>query len=461
MAIDNPEQALRDKVFGDLKIVKFILDDAPMSYIGEDARVPRPLQFLLQDVLPEECLTLMPGGNSAYVFATFNLLHDLAKKGWQGFLSEADDEGEVSITISPPDEELSKNIIRSAMEPRRHELIQQSADWIRRIEPKVMKYFVDGADVEPRKIKPIIEICETREQKDIFRYCRFLSSIPYSEYVGRRMHFLIRDNNLPSRPIIGIAAIGSSLLQIRSRDKWIGWDSQELRETKKSRIGNIMDLYVALSLPPYSYLLGGKLVCYMVASNWVRDAFESKYKDRKTLSKKRIIKDLVMLVTTSIYGKHSSQYNRIRFDDQLLYIPVGETRGFGTLHIGESSFDALRTVLAYKGMIHSHKFGEGANWRLRVIRDGMNLLGFNAEDCLNHGHPRGVFTVPLAQNAREYLTGQTDHIEYYDRPLNSVIEKWRERWLEKRLNHPDIDFMKRVRSFKADTLRLTQLLDRF
>jgi hypothetical protein len=429
------------------------------EFIDGNPQSPQPLQLLLQDVLPEQCLTLMPGGNSAQVRGTFFLLHDLAHKGWKGFLSPIDADNEVTVIISPPDEELSKDIIRSAMEPRRLELIQQSAEWIRRVEPKIFEHFADGLDIDPYNIKPSLEICETRKQKDLFRYCRFLSSVPYSEYVGRRMHFLIRDDNLPSRPIIGIAAIGSSLLQITSRDKWIGWNGSDMREIKKKRIGNIMDLYVAVSIPPYSYLLGGKLVCYMIASDEVRKAFKKKYKDKRTLAKKRIIKDIVMLVTTSVYGEHSSQYNRIRYNDELLYIPVGKTQGFGTLHIGDESFNALRDYLAYQQQYHSNVFGEGANWRLRVIRDGMNALGFTADECLNHGHPRGVFAVPLAKNAKEYLTGKSRRIEYYNRPIKDMIEKWRGRWLDMRLNHPEIDFMENVRAFKADSLRLTHLLD--
>jgi hypothetical protein len=271
------------------------------------------------------------------------------------------------------------------------------------------------------------------------------------------MHFLIRDANLPNKPIIGLAAIGSSLMQITSRDEWIGWSGSKTRNIKKERVGNLMDINVCVSLPPYSYLLGGKLVCYMMASNWIREVFRQKYKGRWTIIRKRIIEDLVMLVTTSVYGKHSSQYNKIYFDDRQLYIPVGETEGFGTLHISDDSFTALRNALAQKNITHSYHFGDGANWRLRVIRDGMNLLGFNAEECLNHGHPRGVYVVPLSRNAREYLRGETDEIDYFDYPLEALIDYWRTRWLEMRMQNTGI--MERVRNFEANSLRLSRLLN--
>lgn len=415
-----------------------------------------PLDMLLISSLQRNPLDEILLEEATKVEATFYLLQDLAKKGWLGSIS-LNGGKDVIISLKGPETPPSKSSIRQAMEPRRFELIRQKADWVRRTEPKVIPFLANGSDIDPYGICPEFEICRTQKQRDLFRYCRYLSSVPYSEYVGRRIHFLIRDASLPNRPVIGIAAIGSSLLQISSRDEWIGWSGNEMREVKKNHIGNLMDLYVAVSLPPYSYLLGGKLVCYMMASNWIRDIFRTEYENRLTLAKKRIIKDLVMLVTTSVYGRHSSQYNRVRFDDRLLYIPVGETEGFGTLHIGEDSFNALRNVLLQNEFSHSNKFGDGANWRLRVIRDGMNFLGFNADECLNHGHPRGVYVVPFAQNAREFLRGETDEIDYYDHPLKDMIEHWRERWLQIRLENPEV--MEQVRSFKADSLRLSLLLD--
>lgn len=414
-----------------------------------------PLEVILMSQLPYDVLEEISLEEATQVKGTFHLLHDLAKKGWLGHLSP-NGGAKVIISLKGPEEPPSKDSIRQAMAPRRLELIRQSADWIKGVEPQITKFLIDGYEIDPLNIQPEFEICETQRQLDIFRYCRYMSSVPYSEYVGRRMHFLIRDANLPVKPIIGIAAIGSSLLQITSRDEWIGWNGSSMRDIKKKRIGNLMDLYVCVSLPPYSYLLGGKLICYMMASNWVRDAFRKKYKGRPTLAKKRIIKDLVMLVTTSVYGEQSSQYNRIRFNNQQLYIPVGETEGFGTLHIGDSSFAALRNVLAQNEFNHSNKFGDGANWRLRVIRDGMNLLGFDADECLNHGHPRGVYVVPLARNVREYLRGETNKIDYFDYPLDKVIEHWRERWLKMRAENESV--MAQVRNFKADSLHLTRLL---
>jgi len=194
----------------------------------------------------------------------------------------------------------------------------------------------------------------------------------------------------------------------------------------------------------------------MMASNEVRKAFECKYKDKTTFSRKRIVKDIVMIVTTSVYGQHSAQYNRIRYKGNLLYIPVGETAGFGTLHISEATFSAFRDMLSTENAEMSHKFGDGANWRLRVVREGMDRLGFDSDQCLQHGHSRGVYVVPLARNAREFLRGETDAIECVDYPLEDLVSYWHKRWLEMRIKNSEI--LQRVRKFRADSLRLTRLL---
>ena len=93
-----------------------------------------------------------------------------------------------------------------------------------------------------------------------------------------------------------------------------------------------MDAYVIGALPPYNYLLGGKLISYLLTSNEVRNIYKNKYKNHITLINKRKADDLVCLFTTSLYGK-SSQYNRLKFNDQLIYQPIGETKGYGTLEM--------------------------------------------------------------------------------------------------------------------------------
>lgn len=433
------------------------LESLPESEPSQDDQQEYvPLSQLILPEVPGTHLESLEEKPATHLRATHYLLKDLAQRNWSGYAYKNGTEN-VNLSLKKPEGPFSKQEIREVMQPRRLELIRESAEWIKRVEPSILEYLADGDQLSPLAIKPELEECETQEQRDIFRYCRFLSAVPYTEYVGRRMKFLIRDGSLPNRPIIGITALGSSLLQITARDEWIGWHTSELRNTKKLRIAHLMDQYVAVAIPPYSWLLGGKLACYMMVSNEVREAFNNKYENQVTLGKKRIVKDLVMLVTTSVYGQNSSQYNRLKYQDRLLYIPVGETVGFGTLHLSQDTFNALREVLTVEEKELSYKFGKGANWKLRVVRDSIKFLGFDADECLNHGHSRGVYVVPLAQNAIQFLRGETDNIDYFDYPLEDLVNYWRQRWLTRRIQNKRI--LQKVKDFEADSLRLTLLLD--
>lgn len=60
---------------------------------------------------------------------------------------------------------------------------------------------------------------------DIWRYFRHTWVSTYKSLPGRSMLLLIRDAATPTHPVIGIAALGSSMAQQTERDQWIGWDS--------------------------------------------------------------------------------------------------------------------------------------------------------------------------------------------------------------------------------------------
>ena len=87
----------------------------------------------------------------------------------------------------------------------------------------------------------------------------------------------------------------------------------------------MMDAYVIGAMPPYNYLLGGKLISYVIASDELRTIYKNKYAKVKTIIKKREASDLALLVTTSLYGRNSSQYNRLKYGKTLLYKPIGMT----------------------------------------------------------------------------------------------------------------------------------------
>jgi hypothetical protein len=206
-----------------------------------------------------------------------------------------------------------------------------------------------------------------------------------------------------------------------------------------------MDTYVLGALPPYNYLLGGRLLSYLIASKEIREIYRNKYKDQITNISNRKATDLACIFTTSLYGK-SSQYNRIKYKNILLYKLIGYTKGYGTLHLTDETFNAMYDLLKGNNILISNKFGEGPSWRMRVIRSAADILGFDSDFLLQHSFKRAIYLTPLAKNYLEFLNGKSDKLDYYDFSLSELTEYWYNRWHLKRRNN--LDIKKSVLNFK-------------
>jgi len=348
------------------------------------------------------------------------IIRDLRNLNWQiNFLKD-------KIEISPPDY-YDKEIIQQSMSVKRNEIIRINKNWIDKYIDFARANLANGYEALNSEIKPFIEVCETAKQHRLFRILRYYWSSPYSEYVGRRIRLIIRDRALQNKPVIGIAALGSPIIHIPERDDFIGWD----KEIRTRNLIYAMDAYVIGALPPYNHLLGGKLISYILASNEIRRIYKKKYRQQVTLINKRKSSDLVGLFTTSLYGK-SSQYNRMKYNGELLYNPIGETKGFGTLHLTEETIALMRKLLEKKGINIGYKFGDGPSWRMRIIRTIGNILNFDSNFLLRHSFKRNIYYIPLAKNSLEFLMGLESKPDYCDYPMNDLVNFWKERWLDNR-----------------------------
>ena len=348
------------------------------------------------------------------------IIRDLIKLNWA--VSFNGDK----IEIAPP-QEYSKETIKETMSFKRKEIIDQNRTWINNHISLARQNLAQGKDVLNSNIEPVIEVCETQKQHDLFRIFRYYWSSPYSDYVGRRMKLIIRDKGLPNKPIIGIAALGSPIIHIPERDEFIGWD----KDLRTQNLIYTMDAYVIGALPPYNLLLGGKLISMLLASKEVRKIYEKKYKDRITIIDQKVSNKLVGIFTTSLYGK-SSQYNRLKYKDTLLYEPIGHTKGFGTLHLSKETIQEMVRLLKMHNKVISHSFGDGPSWVMRIIRASGDLLGFDPKILLNHSFKRGIYFAPLAKNYKEILNNQEKKIDYYNYSSNELTNFWKDRWLKNR-----------------------------
>lgn len=354
------------------------------------------------------------------------IIRDLLRAGWSvNFDKEI-------VTIKPP-EFYDKETIKKAMSYKRAELIYKNKKWIDSHIEIARNNLADGYEAWNSEIIPSFEICETQEQFDLFRVYRYYWSSPYSDYVGRRIKIIVRDVALPNKPVIGIIALGSSIIHIPDRDKWIGWN----KETRTKNLIYTMDAYVVGALPPYNYLLGGKLLSYLLVSKEVKDIYKNKYKNKSTNISNRKANDIACIFTTSLYGK-SSQYNRILYNGIKLYELIGYTKGYGTLHLTDETFNAMLELLKDKKILISNRFGDGPSWRMRVIRTVGDYLGFNSDFLLQHSFKRAIYLTPLARNYLKFLNGQENKLDYYNFSLSELIDYWHKRWYIKRRNNSQI-----------------------
>lgn len=63
---------------------------------------------------------------------------------------------------------------------------------------------------------------------DIWRYFRHTWTTTYQSTPGRKVFFLVRDRAVANHPIVGIAALGSPIVQLSVRDQWIGWTPDQV-----------------------------------------------------------------------------------------------------------------------------------------------------------------------------------------------------------------------------------------
>jgi hypothetical protein len=92
-------------------------------------------------------------------------------------------------------------------------------------------------------VSPYLQLAEgeTRDEYtglrliDIWRYFRCLWAIPYLATPGRNLFYLVRDSARPLHPVIGIAALGNSVVQLAERDRFIGWSLDGLANRLERR----------------------------------------------------------------------------------------------------------------------------------------------------------------------------------------------------------------------------------
>jgi hypothetical protein len=251
----------------------------------------------------------------------------------------------------------------------------------------------------------------------------------------------------------------AALAQILNEEEGRRAIGTAIKSIKKDHIGtSMMDVIICGAVPPYSHVLGGKLVCMLLTSPEVCRDYRDRYGQAPSgiasrMKGQLVTKpaELVFLGTTSLYHVGSSQYNRVRVPGRLAggageirYERLGATRGYGSVHFSERTRKLLEAVItAERGAsLITRTFGEGVNPKFRLVREGLACVGLDADHLLQHQCRRIIYGIPLARNAREYLRGEASAPDYVlpaataeeaKAVTEAIAEYWRTRWLSKRI----------------------------
>jgi hypothetical protein len=194
------------------------------------------------------------------------VLRDLARKGWRVRVRD----GLVEIAKPTRENEVAgeKDRIRAELNVERDDQLRNPAvrTFVRSMEVRrihagrsvsVFSLMRDGQDLARRlddcvrlsdaevrrravraAVSPYLQVvtddalCDRTGLRllDIWRYFRHTWASPYRSIPGRTMMLLVRDAAVEPHPVIGIAALGSTAVQIGVRDQWIGWQPEDLVE---------------------------------------------------------------------------------------------------------------------------------------------------------------------------------------------------------------------------------------
>ena len=323
-----------------------------------------------------------------------------------------------------------KEIIRFSHAHQRQEVAQHQWQAIGRHVNHLIDHFANGDEVNPERIKPeLVPVFSDHWTGNLFRLATLLWSVPVSHGYGRRMRFLVRDQY--NGKLIGIFALGDPVFNLGCRDQWIGWDVNDRRE----RLVHLMDAYVVGAVPPYNEILGGKLVASLIGSAEVSQAFSRKYGNVKgIISGQNKAAKLMLVTVTSALGR-SSLYNRLKLIDHngtplVKLQKIGETRGYGHFQLSNDLFERIRQLLVDDNhpYANGHQFGQGPNWRFRVLRVGLKYLGLD-EELIRHGIHREVYAMPMASDFKDFLCGRIHESNLHRPSIETISTAALNRWV--------------------------------
>ena len=287
--------------------------------------------------------------------------------------------------------------------------------------------FANGVDVDPKKIQVRLEKFDSKQRfkSNLFNLASLHWSVPVSSGYGRRIRYLVWDDN--NNKLIGIIAIGDPVFNLKVRDSYLNWNHKE----REQCLTHCMDAYVLGAIPPYNKLLSGKLLACILKSKEVYEDFFSKYNDVKGIIEKKKKKSRLLIITTTSSMGRSSVYNRLKINGEIFFRSLGYTDGWGHYHISDDLFSKCKSFLRLLNDPCSdrNRYAEGPNFKIRLIRKVLSRLGLK-QNLLNHGIKREVFICENFSNSAQILKNPKlkENINEL-KSVKEITELCKDRWI--------------------------------
>lgn len=320
-----------------------------------------------------------------------------------------------------------KSYVRNAHKTAVSIVVEKNWRKIQKYEPDFIdKYVIDGRDLDPVNIEPQLVKVDI-ENADLFNWVKLHWSIPISAGYGRRLRYIVKDK--ANGAVIGIIGLADPVFGIKDRDSLIGWS----REARNERLRNVLDAFVLGAIPPYSLVLGGKLIASLLASPRIRTDFKNKYKGKQSLISGRTFDGKLALITTaSAFGK-SSVYDRIKIYNGPEMLHAGWSSGSGEFHLFSDFYGQL-TELVKEEVKQSKNplWGNGIRNRRVVISAALDKLNL-PRDLLYHNVKRELFAMPLGNRSFEFLRGESKIVGHYEINQHEIVDFMKRRWIIPRI----------------------------
>jgi len=291
--------------------------------------------------------------------------------------------------------------------------IQKNIDKINAFQISKSRIFNPKSIEEIKNLKiKIVKVEESDEE--LYRiyknYMLFTSSALQNNYPGRKISFLVEDEN--TGKFLGMITTAGDIGALSERDKFIGWTNDDKYKNKK--INNLMNAQVLVPLQPFGYnCLGGKLLARIVVTDFFRNVWKEKYGET-----------VVGMTTTSLYGSFC-QYTGLKF-----WKKMGTTSGRVPIELPELILNNWK--LKYPKPVQKKSDDETVKrdrYKDELMRNICKELKIDYK-MMCHGIQRGVHYVSLCKNSNDFLQSKIDEsaLEFIPelKDIDYQVNQWKE-----------------------------------